>query len=146
LAAACLWLLEPMAELSEPRLGNVVTSETSREPYESVPLNVESTYVAYRVGLQRRGFASGVQWIFFRGMRVLASDLTVQTHLEPLLPRLEDFVLRLQPLTAERAQSRSKLHGRFLNILPRGSAAPPPLDSAHRCPSSFPCPPHDTVL
>jgi hypothetical protein len=81
LAAACLWLLEPMAELSEPRLGNAVTSEaeTSWEPYESVPLNVESTYVAYRVGLQRRGFASGMQWIFFPGMRVLASDLTVQT-------------------------------------------------------------------
>jgi hypothetical protein len=56
-----------MAELSEPRLGNAITSEaeTSWEPYESVPLNVESTYVAYRVGLQRRGFASGMQWIFF---------------------------------------------------------------------------------
>jgi hypothetical protein len=46
------WLLEPMAELSEPRLGAAVTSEakTSREPYEFVPLNVESTYVAYIEG------------------------------------------------------------------------------------------------
>jgi hypothetical protein len=41
-----------MAELSKSRLGGIVTSEaeTSKEPYESVPLNVESTYVAYIEG------------------------------------------------------------------------------------------------
>jgi hypothetical protein len=41
-----------MAELSEPRLRAVVTSEAegSREPYDYVSLNVESTYVSYIEG------------------------------------------------------------------------------------------------
>jgi hypothetical protein len=65
------WLLEPMAELSELRFGAAVTSEAETEPYESVPLNVESTYVVcIEGGAAAQGFASGMQWIFFPGTRL----------------------------------------------------------------------------